>query len=74
MKTETGRPKRWTRAALPALSAIAVACLLAACGSSSSSGTKLAADTGIAKKCPSLGLFTWEGEAPASLRGRAVNH
>jgi len=47
---------------------VAAVSALAACGSSSStSSTKLAADTGNPRKCPSLGLFTWEGEAPASV-------
>jgi len=66
MRTDAGRPRRWTRTLL-ALAALAATCALAACGSSSSTGAKLAADTGNPRKCPSLGLYTWEGEAPSTL-------
>jgi spermidine/putrescine-binding protein len=46
-----------------------LAALLAACGGSSSvsTSTTASAPTGNAKKCSSLNIYTWEGEAPAAL-------
>lgn len=57
------------RACLWSVLAAGVAALLAACGGSGggSGSGKATADTGNAKGCSSLGLYTWEGEAPASL-------
>ncbi len=72
MQTKAGGPNSWVRVTILSLSAVVVMCALSACGSSSSSSSsasnaKFVADTGNPKKCSSLGLFTWEGEAPASV-------
>ncbi len=56
------------RPSLLAVSSTALVLALAACGSSSSATTqKASAPVGNAKACKSLNIYTWEGEAPASL-------
>jgi spermidine/putrescine-binding protein len=70
-KTREGRGARrvvWLLLAI--VSAIGAAGILAACGSSSSSSSgdsTTASAAGDPKKCSTLSIYTWEGEAPDAL-------
>src|SRR5258707_8570588 len=69
--SRTRGPRGYARGVLVTGLAVGTAALLAACRSStnsaSSSNASASAPTGNAKKCSTLNLYTWEGEAPTTL-------
>jgi putative spermidine/putrescine transport system substrate-binding protein/spermidine/putrescine transport system substrate-binding protein len=66
-KSRTGGEGKTIGASVAVALTLGVAVILAGCGSSSSTNTSASARTGNPRDCHALRLYTWEGEAPASL-------